>query len=94
MNDQTLMLLEKALLVTLEKYSTIIEQAGVEMSPSVIATYAFQLAQVFNSFYNVHSIANAETPEKKALRLQLAQLTAIVLKSAMALLGVRMPERM
>ncbi len=86
--------LEKALLITLEKYSTVLEQAGVEMSPSVIATYAFQLAQAFNSFYNVHSVSNAETPEKKALRLQLAQLTAIVLKSAMALLGVRMPERM
>jgi arginyl-tRNA synthetase len=86
--------LEKALLVTVEKYSAIIEQAGAEMNPSAIATYAFQLAQVFNSFYNVHSIASAETPEKKALRLQLAQLTAIVLKSALGLLGIRMPERM
>jgi arginyl-tRNA synthetase len=86
--------LEKALLVTLEKYSTVIEQAGAEMSPSLIATYAFQLAQAFNSFYNVHSVSNAETPEKKTLRLQLAQLTAIVLKSAMGLLGIRMPERM
>ena len=86
--------LEKALLVALEKYSTIIEQAGVEMNPSLIASYSFQLAQTFNSFYNVHSVSNAETPEKKALRLQLAQLTAIVLKSAMALLGIRMPERM
>jgi arginyl-tRNA synthetase len=86
--------LEKALLVALEKYSTVIEQAGIEMNPSVIATYAFQLAQAFNSFYNVHSVSNAETPEKKTLRLQLAQLTAIVLKSAMGLLGIRMPERM
>jgi arginyl-tRNA synthetase len=86
--------LEKALLVALEKYSTVIEQAGADMSPSLIATYAFQLAQAFNSFYNVHSVSNAETPEKKALRLQLAQLTAIVLKSAMGLLGIRMPERM
>jgi arginyl-tRNA synthetase len=86
--------LEKALLVALEKYSIVIEQAGAEMSPSLIATYAFQLAQAFNSFYNVHSVSNAETPEKKALRLQLAQLTAIVLQSAMALLGIRMPERM
>ena len=86
--------LEKALLVTLEKYPAIISQAGEEMNPSLIAAYAFQLAQAFNSFYNVHSVSNAETPEKKALRLQLAQLTAIVLKSAMALLGIRMPERM
>jgi arginyl-tRNA synthetase len=64
------------------------------MNPSAIAAYAFQLAQVFNSFYNAHSIGNAETAGKKALRLQLAQLTAIVLKSSMELLGIRMPERM
>jgi arginyl-tRNA synthetase len=82
------------LTVVLERYPAVIGQAGMEMNPSAIAAYAFQLAQVFNSFYNVHSIANAETAEKKALRLQLAQLTAIVLKSSMQLLGIRMPERM
>ena len=86
--------LEKALTAALEKYPAIIEQARVEMNPSAIAAYAFQLAQVFNSFYNAHSIGNAETAGKKALRLQLAQLTAIVLKSSMELLGIRMPERM
>jgi arginyl-tRNA synthetase len=86
--------LEKALIVVLEKYPLVVVQAGEEMNPSVITTYAFQVAQMFNSFYNVHSIAGAETPEKKALRLQLAQLTAGVLRSALGLLGIRMPERM
>ncbi|MBS1663008.1 MAG: arginine--tRNA ligase [Bacteroidetes bacterium] len=85
---------EKLLLVTAEKYPGVISQAGEEMSPSVIATYAFELAQAFNSFYNVHSIANAESPEKKALRLQLAQLTSTILRSALGLLGIRVPERM
>jgi arginyl-tRNA synthetase len=72
----------------------IVAQAGEEMNPSLITAYAFEVAQTFNSLYNVHSIANAETLEKKALRLRLAQLTAAVLKSAMALLGIKMPERM
>ena len=85
---------EKVLLVTTEKYSGIITQAGDEMSPSLISNYAFELAQAFNSFYNLHSIANAETPEKKALRLQLAQLTSTILRSALGLLGIRVPERM
>jgi arginyl-tRNA synthetase len=85
---------EKVLLVTAEKYSGIITQASDEMSPSLISNYAFELAQAFNSFYNLHSIANAETPEKKALRLQLAQLTSIILRSSLGLLGIRMPERM
>src|SRR5580692_9519920 len=37
--------LEKALIVVLEKYPSIIEQAGEEMNPSLIAAYAFQVAQ-------------------------------------------------
>ena len=85
---------EKVLLVTAEKYSGVLTLAVDEMSPSLISNYAFELAQAFNSFYNVHSIANAETPEKKALRLQLAQLTSTILRSALALLGIRVPERM
>jgi arginyl-tRNA synthetase len=64
------------------------------MSPSLISNYAFELAQAFNSFYNLHSIANAETPAKKALRLQLAQLTSTILRSSLGLLGIRVPERM
>src|ERR1700722_18064003 len=36
---QTLLPLEKSLLVALEKYPVIIEQAGVERNPSVVATY-------------------------------------------------------
>ncbi len=86
--------LEKALIVQLEQYPTAIEQACSEHNPSVIANYVFHLAQTFNSFYTEHSVANAETEEKKSLRLQLANMTANVLKSGMALLGIQVPERM
>jgi arginyl-tRNA synthetase len=86
--------LEKTLIITLEKFPAVIDQAGTEMSPSVIASYAYQLAQTYNSFYAEHSIANAESPEKKALRLQLCQLTANTLRNAMNVLGIRVPERM
>jgi len=64
------------------------------MNPSLIANYAFNLAKNFNSFYAEHSISKAETTEKKELRLQIAQLTATALKNAMALLGIKLPERM
>ncbi|HEY4110127.1 arginine--tRNA ligase [Puia sp.] len=86
--------LEKTLTITLEKFPAVLEQACTEMSPSVIAAHAYQLAQTYNSFYAEHSIANAETPEKKALRLRLCQLTANVLRNAMNVLGIRVPERM
>jgi arginyl-tRNA synthetase len=92
--ETSLLPLERQLIITAEKYPAVIEQAGVEMNPSVVASYSFELAKAFNSFYGEHSIGNAETPDKKALRLQVAQLTANTLRSALGLLGIRVPERM
>jgi arginyl-tRNA synthetase len=86
--------LEKALIVALEQYGTIIQQACDEMNPSAIAIYVYNVAKTFSSFYTEHSIANAETEDKKQLRLQLAAMTANVIKSGMELLGIRVPERM
>ena len=85
---------EKKMIIELEKYPFVIEQAAEEMNPSVIAIYAFKLAQSFNSFLTELKVLAAETPEKKELRLQTALFTASVIKSAMGLLGIRVPERM
>jgi arginyl-tRNA synthetase len=89
-----LLKLEKELIVAAEQYPAAIEQACAEHNPAVIANYVFHLAKTFNSFYTVHSIANAETEEKKQLRLQLATITANIIKSGMSLLGINVPERM
>lgn len=86
--------IEKKVILELEKYPSIIEQAAEEMNPSVIAGYAFKVAQTFNSFLSEVKVLTAETPEKKELRLQLSQMTVQVIKSAMALLGIQVPERM
>ncbi|HEY5406947.1 MAG TPA: arginine--tRNA ligase [Ginsengibacter sp.] len=93
-NNEKLLPLERQLLIFLEKYSNVVEQAAVELNPSVIANYAFHLAKTFNSFYVEHSVANAESEEKKILRLHIAVMTATVIKSALELLGIKVPERM
>ncbi len=85
---------EKKLLIELEKFGETVEKAGAEMDPSVIANYVFTLAQTFNSFAAELRILTAETPEKKELRLQMAELTAHVIKTGMRLLGIRVPEKM
>src|SRR5436190_2454542 len=92
--DSTLLKLEKALIVKLEQYSTIVEEAATEHNPSVLAIYAFELAKMFNAFYTEHSVMNAESDEKKQLRLKLSEMTANVIASAMGLLGIKVPERM
>ncbi|OQP53093.1 arginine--tRNA ligase [Niastella koreensis] len=86
--------LEKELILSLERYPEVLKQACAEMSPSVVAGYVFNVAQLFNTFYNKHSFLNAETPVKKELRLQINQMVANVLKTGMALLGIEVPERM
>lgn len=85
---------EKKVLVELEKYPDILEQAAVELNPSVIANYVFRLSQLFNSFISELRVLNAESEEKKELRLQMAQMTVNVIKSGMGLLGIKVPERM
>ncbi|TDW97255.1 arginine--tRNA ligase [Dinghuibacter silviterrae] len=86
--------LEKELLVVLEQFPSVVETAGSDHDPSLIANYAFRLGQVFNSFYAEHSIGNAENPAKRHLRLGLAQMTGNVLAFALSLLGIAVPERM
>jgi arginyl-tRNA synthetase len=89
-----LLKLEKDLVVLLEQYPTIIDQAVLEHNPSVLAVYAFNVAKLSNSFYTEHKVLTAETEEKKQLRLQLCEMIANTIASAMHLLGIRVPERM
>ncbi len=86
--------MEKNLLISLEQFPAVVAEAGNEYDPSKIAIFVFNLAKSFNSFYTVHSVTNAESEDKKELRLQLAQLTAQVIETSMKLLGINVPERM
>lgn len=92
--DSSLLKLEKELLIELENFSSVVEQACKEHDPSHIANYVYNLAKTFNSFYTEHSVMNAESPDKKQLRLLICEFTANVIASAMQLLGIRVPERM
>jgi arginyl-tRNA synthetase len=86
--------LEKELLLLLEQFGDVVNQAAQEHNPSAIANYVYSVAKTYNSFYTAHSVLKAETEEKKQLRLQLCRLTAAVIKEGMRLLGIRVPERM
>jgi arginyl-tRNA synthetase len=89
-----LLKLEKELLLLLEQFPTALLQAANDYDPSVLANYAYNVAKTYNSFYTVHSVLKAESEEKKQLRLRICELTASVVKQSMALLGIRVPEKM
>lgn len=91
---EVLLPLELELTKHLELFPSILADAAIEHDPSKVAIYVFELAKTFNGFYTQHSIANAETEEKKSLRIHLSKLTAQVLQRGMQVLGIRVPERM
>lgn len=84
---------EKAVLRLLSQYPEAIEQAKLQYSPSVIATYLFTLAQSYNLFYQKHSVLKAEEAQKP-LRIALTQATGTILKSGLYLLGIETVEKM
>jgi arginyl-tRNA synthetase len=86
--------LEKEVTIQLEQFTSMLEEAAAAFDPSKVAIFIFNLAKTFNALYAEHSITNAETDEKKILRLQLATLTAQTLKTGMATLGIPVPEKM
>lgn len=91
---EDLLKLEKEMMLRLEQYQGVLADAAVEFNPASLCNYAFSLAQLFNTFYDAHSISKAESEEKKNLRLMIIVMTAAILRHAMGLLGIRMPEKM
>jgi len=85
---------ERELATTLETFPTVLEEAALQHDPSQLAIYTYQVAKTFNSLYAAHSIAGATSTQLKIRRLQLAELTAHVIKTSMQLLGIAVPERM
>lgn len=85
---------EHAMALKLLQLHNVVMRAHTEKEPSIIAEYAYTLAQTFSTFYNVCPIMGAETPELAASRLKLARLTRDVLTKLLYLLGIEAPEVM
>ncbi len=85
---------ERDLALKIAQLNAAIIRAHQEKEPSVIADYAYTLAQVFSSFYNAAPIMSAETEELKCSRLALAKLVRDILQKLLYLLGIEAPEVM
>jgi arginyl-tRNA synthetase len=85
---------EVGLIQKMNEFGAAVEQAGKDYSPSGIANYCYELTKVFNQFYHDYSILNEPDEQKKLFRLVLAKNVAKIIKNAMSLLGIEVPERM
>ena len=62
--------------------------------PNIIADYLFDMAKLFNNFYNSSSILKEENKKVMDARILLAKKTAFVLKEGLGLLGIKTVDRM
>ncbi len=85
---------EIALIQRLADYPSVVAEAGRSYSPALIANYAYELVKEYNQFYHDCSILKEEDTAVRSLRLALSECTARTVASAMALLGISVPERM
>jgi len=79
----------------LADFAQSVREAGAEHSPSVIASYVYELAKQFNQYYHDHPILKGDVqPSDKQFRLALSLETADIIRRGMGLLGIEVPERM
>lgn len=78
---------------TLARYPETIERAWKDLSPHHVANYLIDLAGTFNSFYANTQIVKADDTSS-AYKVALVQAFSIVIKNGLAVLGIRVPEKM
>lgn len=85
---------ERELLKLIYEFPQTVNEAGLNYSPAIIANYTYDLAKEFNQFYHDCQILKEENIDIKLFRLQLIKLIAQIIKTAMDLLGAKVPEQM
>ncbi|GAA3298542.1 arginine--tRNA ligase [Streptomyces cinereospinus] len=85
---------ERALGLHVDAFAETVAEAAREYAPHKLASYLYQLASLYTSFYDKCPVLKAETGEQIENRLFLCDITARTLHRGMALLGIRTPERL
>ena len=85
---------EEDLIQRLADFAVVVRQAGTDYNPSIIANYAYDLVKEYNQFYHDFSILREEDEARKVFRLVLSRNVGKVVRLAMGLLGIEVPERM
>lgn len=85
---------EREIIQFLEIFPDAVLNAALGLSPAIIANYTYDLVKAYNSFYQTVPILGSENMPEKILRIQISEQTGKVLKTALSLLGIEVPERM
>ena len=82
---------ERSLLVKITEYPDVVNQATIDFAPHQLCTYLYELAQIFNRFYENSQVLG---DEREKIRVYLVTAYADVINNGLKILGIPTPERM
>ena len=85
---------ERLLLVHLNTFSELIQNAADRYQPYLVVRYALELAQLFNSYYQHHTINDSDNKPISDARLWLVRAIQQVLHNALTIVGIEVLEEM
>ncbi len=85
---------EVQLIKLIKLFPEVIAESAETLNPSVVANYIYDLVKEYNQFYHDFPILKEPNENLIKFRLQLSDLTGRVIREAMGLLGIGVPERM
>ena len=86
--------IERELAAELLRFPQAVVKSYESYRPNIIADYLFDMAKLFNNFYNSSSILKEENKKVMDARILLVKKTAFVLKKGLSLLGIKTVDRM
>ena len=84
---------EIAVIRKISEFPEIVAKSARELRPHVVASYTYELCDMFNEFYQFVPVLKADR-ETRAARMALVRAVQITLRNALNLLGIEAPERM
>lgn len=86
--------IERTIIKEICKFKEVCEESAKTLNPSLIANYVYNLAKIYNNFYQEIPVLKEENNIKKNLRVFLSKRTLETLKTGLYLLGIEVPSRM
>jgi len=85
---------EVQLIELVSRFPDAVQQAANEYRPLVMASYAYELANAFHSFYHAVPVLQTEEADVRAARLRLVAAARQTLANALRLLDIQAPDVM
>lgn len=85
---------ETNLLLTLARFSDMLEKAADELAPHKMCQYIYELSNALNTFYHGNKILTEENSAKKAEWIEMIRTTLRILNTCTDMLAFTAPDRM